>query len=348
MHVGGFLMGFLSPELLALLGDPPDWSKLSEILAEHPELRQQYQQSMRNALNARGDQLMQQGQLDHNETLSKSGQALKQFGERFNNPNFASGFANFVSNLSGTGEPITAQSARLFMPKELQEAIAENRVNAFARQVVADGNPDHMTPQDAGKIALAMWLGRLPNADEMRNPSYQQYAQAGENFYQLARAGQFGTGDIGISANAGQLLAIAKGDLGRHLWAETRWAGACESGYLGCAAAVSRFLQQAGVGVDSAGVEGVVNQLRQKGWRMERATPQTIRTGEIIFGLNGSHGHIGFVGEVTNGQAWIYNNHSRGGVWAHDEISSSTFRLHGNSRFGNNIFVLVPPDAQNG
>ena len=41
-----YLMTALTPEILALLGDPPDYSKLGEILKEHPEMLGKLQENM--------------------------------------------------------------------------------------------------------------------------------------------------------------------------------------------------------------------------------------------------------------------------------------------------------------
>lgn len=115
------------------------------------------------------------------------------------------------------------------------------------------------------------------------------------------------------------LVGLSESALGSSLWAETRHAGVCEGGNLGCAASVSKVLQEGGYGyADSAGVLELARQLGAKQWTesgVDGAQP-----GDVIYSDGGgSRQHIGIVGKDENGELVIYNNHSSDGRWHKDK-----------------------------
>ncbi|HEY9870861.1 MAG TPA: hypothetical protein V6D08_16975 [Candidatus Obscuribacterales bacterium] len=353
--VGGWLAEFLPPELLELLGNPPDWSKLGKILKEHPELRKGFQKGMKEALNKRAEQLKKQPGME------ESAKNLNEFADKFNDENFAQNFGDFVSKLGGHNGKIDSEDAKRFMPKELQEFIAKDRTEEFAREVmrqrgVENPDPDNLTPQDAGKVALAWFLGRVPEKDspDWSNPQYQEYMRRAEDFYKLARAGQFGTGDFTV-AN-GDILAAAEAGVGKRMWALSSTAGWTENGNLGCAAALSEVLQRAGVNVkDTALAANLAHQLTDNlGWKRIPATVENMKKypSSVVYGHSGGwndwggggNAHIGIVGETVDGRVWVYDNSSATRVWTHRPLQESSF-VPGNARFGNNMWILVPPAA---
>lgn len=125
-------------------------------------------------------------------------------------------------------------------------------------------------------------------------------------------------GDMNLATLAGQAASQ-----GRQLWAETQFAGVCEGGNVGCAASVSKVLQEAGYGYgNSALVTDLASQLASNGWS-QSAGAETAQPGDVIYADGGGkRQHIGIVGIDENGNKVIYNNHSSTGVWTKDEFNA--------------------------
>ncbi len=324
-HFGGWLGDMLGLDL----GDPPDMAKLAELMKQHPELRQKLAAAMQQAAK---------GGKDGKGTKLPEGFADKfQVGAdgNFKDQKFVDGFMNFGDKLSGTKGDISSAEVNQFMPKELQDVMATDRIEKYAKDMGVQ-DPNQMTKEQAGQVGVAMYLGRVPTQQEMADPSYQKYASDFANVYQMDRARQTGMGDINVSDANGKITALANGDVGQRLWAQTRWANSVEGGNLGCAASVSKVLQQAGFSyADSAGVGELANQLTKHGW--QRVQVSQAQPGDVIYGNNGGrHGHIGIVG--PNGIA--YNNSSSSGQWSKGTVQGTFVR-----RFGGNTVILRPPDA---
>lgn len=330
-HFGGWLSDILGIDL----GDPPDMAKLQELLKKHPELRQKLAAAMKKAA---------QGGEDGKGTKLPEGFADKfQVGQdgNFKDQKFVDDFMNFGDKLSGTKGDITGAEVNQFMPKELQDIMATNRVEKYARDMGVQ-DPNKMTKEQAGVVGVAMYLGRMPSQQEMQDPSYQKYASDFANMYQMDRARQTGLGDINVSDANGKLLALSNGLVGQQLWAQGKYRNVVQGGNLGCAAAVTEVLQKAGFSyASSAGVGNLTDQLKARGWKqmpVSQAQP-----GDVVYGWRGNlhagggSGHIGIVGE--NGS--VYHNSSRKTTWSHDNLNSVFTR-----RFGGNTYVLRPPDAQ--
>lgn len=324
-HFGGWLGDLLGIDL----GDPPDMAKLQELLKKHPELRQKLAAAMKNAA---------QGGKDGKGTKLPEGFADKfQVGAdgNFKDQKFVDGFMNFGDKLSGTKGDITGAEVNQFMPKELQDIMATDRVEKYARDMGVQ-DPSKMTKEQAGVVGVAMYLGRMPNQQEMQDPSYQKYASDFANMYQMDRARATGLGDVNVSDANGKITALANGMVGQRLWAQTKYRNVVEGGNLGCAASVSKVLQEAGFSyADSAGVNDLAAKLQRHGW--QRVSVNQAQPGDVIYGMSGArHGHIGIVG--PNGIA--YNNSSRTGQWTAGTVSGTFTR-----RFGGATTVLRPPDA---
>lgn len=326
----------MDPELAAILGDPPDYSKLQEYLKKHPDKAKNLQAKM--------DTAMKQGM----QGLAGQEKVKKEFGEKFNDPEFSQGFSEFVGKLGDSNTPQSEIEAgmKTYLPEELQETMNQQLVENYAKQIVGDKNPDHITPEDAGKIGLAMLMGRVPTEAEFNNPNYKAYTEATQNFYQLARAGQFGPGPIIVTEHNRKLVAAARGNVGEALWAQSPWAGVCEGGNLGCAASVSMVLKELGVRVTgSASVVELSNQLAAAGYdRIPITSMSQYRPGDVVYGATGGggggNGHIGIIGEVTNGQVWQYDNSSSTGQWTHHTVQQGGSFVPG-GRFGQGeLFVM--------
>ncbi len=109
---------------------------------------------------------------------------------------------------------------------------------------------------------------------------------------------------------------------GRRLWEETQWAGACQGGDVGCAASVSKILQEGGYRCGSAGVVDLAGQLASGGWA-ESSGAESAQPGDVIYGNGGGDNqHIGIVGVDEKGNKVIYNNHSDTGVWSCDPFNA--------------------------
>jgi hypothetical protein len=309
------------------LGDPPDPAKLAAFLADmkkHPE-------KMKAMMGK----------------LAQDGKVSKDFAAHFD----PGKFSDFIGKMDGKHGAITAKDVHDNMPKDLQETIAKDRIEHFGKAMGIDTTKD-LGEKDAGKLALAMFLGRTPSESDLANPGNQKYQDAANNMYKLALAGQFGSDRIDVSEANGKVVAMASGDVGKQLWAQTPWAGACEGGNLGCAASVSKVLQEAGVlrqGEGSAGVEDLAAKLQGKGYQKIQITDKSqFHTGDVVYGDNGGgNAHIGIIGEIKGGQVWSYDNSSSRTTWQHHTLEQGGSFVPG-GRFGrHNLYVLRAPGSDN-
>ncbi len=323
-NIGSWLADLLGVDL----GDPPDPAKLAALLADlkaHPE-------KLKGAMNK----------------LAQDGKVSKDFASKFD----AGKFVDFLGKLDGKHGAISAQDVHSNLPKDLQETIAKDRIEHYAKGLGIDTSKD-LGEKDAGKLALAMFLGHTPTQSDLSNPSYSKYQDTANNLYKLALAGQFGSDRIDVSEANGRVIAAAAGDVGKQLWAQTPWANAVEGGNLGCAASVSRVLQESGVlrpNEGSAGVLDLASILQRKGYQKIPITSMSqFHTGDIVYGSNGSgsgSSHIGIIGEIRNGQVWQYDNSSSKTTWQHRTVQAGGSFVPG-GRFGRNLYVLRAPGADN-
>jgi len=166
------------------------------------------------------------------------------------------------------------------------------------------------------------WLHQI---DKTANTLGHQWHELGESGFGLTN----------------RLIADAHHNLGRPVWAFTKFASVCQSGNLGCAATVSELLQEAGVKIaGSAGVYGVVNQLDKLGWKKIKIEDKSqFRPGDVVFGLRGSHGHIGVISAVKHDQILVCDNSSRSGTLKERTIESGG-SFTPNGRFAGNLYVM--------
>lgn len=332
----GLFGGWIEDLLGIDLGDPPDMNKLRELLKKNPALRQKLAAAMQKMAKGGDD--------------GKGGKIPQEFADKFKvdaegnfeNQNFVDGFMRFGDNLQGGKGEITNADVHNFLPKELQENIVQDRIENYARQFgVAD--PDKMTAQDAGKIGLAMYLGRTPSEEDLNNPAYKKYTEAFGNMYTVAKARTQNLGDITITDGQGKILASAKQSVGQALWAQGDFRNVVQGGNLGCAASVSEPLQAAGFTyANSAGVGNLTKQLTDHGWT--RHPVSQAQPGDVVYGwepgtnlyAGGGGAHIGIVGE--NGS--VYHNSSSRKYWVNDSLNG----VFNSRRFGNQIYVLRPPE----
>ena len=307
-NISHWMGGFMPPNIMALLGDPPDWSKLADILAKDPNLMKEFQDSMQQA--------------------SQNGQVPADFAKQMQDPKNIAGFGNMVEHMDGKGGQPSAGELDKYLPKSTQDGIAQSMVNGYAKEMGMD--PNNLKQGDAGKLALSMFLGHAPNEQEQGNPSYRDYMNAAENVNHVAQARQDGTGDVLLHGANGKVAAVAADLKGQSLWG---WSGS--GARLGCAASVSTVMEKSGFNyIRSASVSGVAEQAESHGWQKTQGLANA-QPGDMVYGRIGGDAHIGIVG--NNGK--LYDNWSSDGRWHEENLSSSYIARH----FGRNTYTLHQP-----
>ena len=184
------------------------------------------------------------------------------------------------------------------------------------------------------QIRPRKWLGEMEKSGQALSRDWQNWTY--ENSFH-------NRDNTGLS---GRLISDARHNLGRPVWAFTRFASQCQAGNLGCAATVSELLQEAGVKIPgSASVYGVVDQLQQQGWqRLKISDKNQFRPGDVVFGLRGSHGHIGIISQVNNDQVMVCDNSSSASTLKERTIENGG-SFTPNGRFAGSLYVMRPPPA---
>jgi hypothetical protein len=334
MNQGLSMMGLA--QLLGIdLGDPPDFSKLEKYLQDHPD-------ALKDALHKYADKLKQdadKNKLPADDKVRATADALDKFADKMGDKKNQADFVKFLGDMKDNPSSITKDRLNQFMPKELQEAVAEGGIDRLAKNLgVQDSSK--IDAATAGKIGLGMFLGRTPTKEDLANPQYQQYLNAGENMFKLAEARLQSLGDIRVSDANGKVVAAANQDVGQKMWAQSPFAGITENGNLGCAASVSEVLKQAGFSyANNAGVSGLQDQLMAHGWTID-STP---RPGDVICAYrqpkgnsSGGGAHCGIVG--VNGAS--FDNHSSTGQWSQDPMS-----VWNAGEYPAGVVFLRPPGA---
>ncbi|MGH9552187.1 MAG: hypothetical protein ACRD3W_22565 [Terriglobales bacterium] len=234
--------------------------------------------------------------------------------------------------------------------------------------LVIEENP--AVPQNFDMRNLASPLAPPPVPPRMEpTPASGNYQGSGTGQDGTADGGD-GNGAAGGDAAAGDPSAIsdpggsswdgsasgdmnvteqAQNDLGQQLWQETPWAADCKGGDEGCAASVSKVLQQCGIlqheGIaGSANLDELMQQLTvnaKEKWTVSHSI-DSARPGDILIGENSKTGHIGIVG-VDKGQLVVYNNWSHDGKWHEEPLKSSYIA----TTFPSGISVLHAPRSSN-
>lgn len=148
------------------LGDPPDWSKLSKILKEQPDL-------------LKDPKIMKEIQ-EGKEAALKDGTLPKGMEGRFKDAQSIESYANFVNKLKGKDGELTKEEVAQNVPKEAQEQMAQNTVERGIKSGAT-----------AAETVLAQHLGKAPDqlsSQEKTDPANKDYLDAASKFYALAQA----------------------------------------------------------------------------------------------------------------------------------------------------------------
>jgi len=137
------------------------------------------------------------------------------------------------------------------------------------------------------------------------------------------------------------IISIARHNLGRPVWAFTKFASVCQRGYLGCAATVSELLHEAGLNIKgSASVGALVGELDNLGWhKIKISDKNQFQVGDIVYGLNGSHAHIGIITAADNDKILVCDNSSSSGTLKERSIESGG-SFTPNGRFAGSLYVM--------
>ncbi len=341
---------YVTPDQLKLLGDPPpkDWASLMEVLKEHPELKQAFDLAMKNAIMDIVRQLAEKAKRDNDEQTAKFAKSLEAFTNKFDDPKFADGFTDFITKLDGKHGDISKADLAKYMPKEFQEFVVQNRQNAFAAAIASDHNPEHLTAQEAAKVVLAIYMGRVPTDSEANDPGAKRFLDEATNFYTLDRMGRLSAnGAVTVSGVKDQnghnsILALAEGLVGQKLWAMTPWAAATKNGDLGCAASMSYLLKKGGEKIaGSAGVEELVSQLQHNGWELHlaRTREELNDPNKVIVYRGATREHIGM---TTGNGGEVDNSSSTGKLTARTIAESDSFDP---KKFPGRVYYLEKKNA---
>lgn len=154
------------PAVMEKLGHPPDWSKLSEILKENPDL-------------LKDPKIMKEIQ-DGAEEQSKNGGLPPSMKDHFKDAKSIESYAGFVGKLKGDKGELTKEELKANLPKEAQEQMAQSTVERGIK-----------TGASAADTALAQHLGKAPdqlNDDDKKAEGSQEFLKAADKYYALAHA----------------------------------------------------------------------------------------------------------------------------------------------------------------
>lgn len=246
----------------------------------------------------------------------------------------AAKFKGFLDKMKDGKEPPSKEEIDHFMPKTVQERMGSDLVKEYAIATADKDEQGRPTRVDIGRVALSMELGRAATKEDWEKPENQALMQAAERAYPLAlRRAMEGDIAVDLSDASRKVSASAKANLGQQLW--RNHAAATEWGNLGCAAAVSAVLRDAGVArIDELSVVGLAAKLKSQGWQA-RSFDQR-QPGDVIIATGPRHGHTGVVGEHRD---ITYDNHSSNGRWSQDSAGYWT-----RGRWPT-VYVLRPPSA---
>lgn len=148
------------------LGHPPDWSKLSEILKENPDIM-------------KDPNILKEIQAGKDEAL-KNGELPSSMADRFKDAKSLESYAGFVGKLKGDKGELTKEELAANLPKEAQEQMAQNTVERGIK-----------TGASASETALAQHLGKTPDQltpQEKTDPANKDFLSAADKYYALAHA----------------------------------------------------------------------------------------------------------------------------------------------------------------
>jgi hypothetical protein len=305
----GFTMMGVAEMLGVDLGNPPDMSKLQDYMAQHPD-------AMPNAMHQYAERLRASAQKFPD---GQATEAANQLDRLAADPNFQSGFVKLLGDMKGAGDPVTAQRLDQFMPKELQEALAEGAITHLAKSMHV--NPAHISEQDAGRLALGAALGRTPTDGDYAQ--YQGYANAAGNMSTLTNAGRQHSGNIHVNDDNGRISASAE-ELADNAERVARSMGTIGKCSLGLGRAIDMTLGQVaghdnawdyGRNLANCGKFHIVGSLNQVGDGGLRKGDIVVRSwnSDVIAQHHGQNwGDVAVVtGRNSNGSVEIANDHTQ-------------------------------------
>ncbi|MDR3613093.1 MAG: hypothetical protein P4L53_05985 [Candidatus Obscuribacterales bacterium] len=272
-NTSNYLQEVMTPEIMELLGHPPDWSKLGSILAklkkEHPD---QYAKFEKNLAAAEA-----KGSLSH-ETAGH----LRP--DKDGNFAAADKLGQFVDKLQGGKGVITADDIKQNFGKESQELMAQKMVQDYAK-----------SGADSAKIAVAVGLDKKPQdltPADLASSDAKDFTNRAQKYYGVAlkREGAGADDDISWKATGNPSSPMAY-EIAKHALdhAHTTVPGG------GCAGGVQRSLADASpalkkwLGSGDAWNMGM-NMLRSHEWAA--IDPKQAAPGDIVVKHNGGAGHI--------------------------------------------------------
>ncbi|MBX9688863.1 MAG: hypothetical protein K2X27_19295 [Candidatus Obscuribacterales bacterium] len=166
----GWFSSWLDEEMMAELGNPPDYRKLGKVLAKHKN---------NPKFKARLDNMREQGD-------SKGAEKIEGLFNRLSDEKesaFAENFGIFLNGQKEGGRNATGEEMINFMDKDLQRAIASSRMCDIAHE--AGVKIKDLSPEMSAKMALSGALGHVPNEKEMSD--YNKYLQVVASRFKPAR-----------------------------------------------------------------------------------------------------------------------------------------------------------------
>lgn len=158
---------WLTDEMLAELGNPPDFKKLGKVLAKHKN-NPKFQEKM----NARLGNMREQGDNAGADKISGT------FDKIGSDPLYAENFGIFL-NGQQSGRNATGEEMQKFFDKDMQKAVASSRIADVAHE--AGVKVKDLPAQKQITLALAGALGHIPNQSEMAQ--YSKYLEVvGQRF----------------------------------------------------------------------------------------------------------------------------------------------------------------------
>ena len=169
----GWVGSFLTDEMLAELGTPPDMKKLGKVLAKY-----------------KNDPKFQAKMAEHTQNLKDqgdTGSAEKiegMFNRLSSDEKYAADFGNFLEGQKA-GTPATKEELAQFFDPKMQDAVASSKMADAAKEMGV--NLKNMNEQQAGEVALAILLGHKPTDTEKQ--TYGNYVSTiTDNFKRLNRS----------------------------------------------------------------------------------------------------------------------------------------------------------------
>lgn len=171
LNMGNWFSSWLDEEMLAELGDPPDYRKLAKVMAKH---KAKMQAKMADRLGNMREQGDTQG-ADKLESMFN-----KLFDE--NDKTFHENFGIFMNSQLPGGRNATGEEMNQFLDMDLQKAIASSRMADIAKE--QNVKLKDLAPEQASVMALAGALGHMPSQEELNR--YNQFVQAVRTRYKPA------------------------------------------------------------------------------------------------------------------------------------------------------------------